>query len=59
MKNYIDDELNPSRKNFLDKTRDDYEELKSMEEILKMLQILKKDYEDALAISDGNDFQLH
>ena len=25
VKNYIDDELNPSRKNFLDNTKDDYE----------------------------------
>ena len=31
VKNYFDNELNPSKKNFLDKTKDDYVELKSIE----------------------------
>ena len=34
VKNYIDNELNPSKKNFLDSTKEDYEELKSIDEIL-------------------------
>ena len=31
-KNYIENELNPSKKKFLDKAKDDYVELKSIEE---------------------------
>ena len=37
VKNYIENELNPSKKNFLDKTKDDYIQLKSIEEILSLL----------------------
>ena len=39
VKNYIDNELNPSKKNFLGSTKEDYEELKSIVEILASLQI--------------------
>lgn len=38
LKNYTDDELNPSKKNFLDNTKD-YVELKSVDEILAFLEI--------------------
>ena len=37
VKNYIENELNRSKKNFLDKTKDDYKELKSIEETLSLL----------------------
>ena len=56
MKNYIDNELNPSKENFLDSTKEDYEELKSIDEILASLEISKHDYEEALSISDDNGF---
>ena len=59
LKNYIDNRLNPSKKNFLDKTKIDYLELKSIEEILSLLEISSKDYEEALSISDDNNFQIH
>ena len=59
VKNYIDNELNPSKKNFLDSTKEDYEELKSIDEILASLEISKHDYEEALSISDDNDFHTH
>ena len=40
VKNYIDNELNPSKKkSFLGKRNDDYVELKSIEEILHLLEI--------------------
>ena len=55
--NYLDNELNPSKKNFLDKTKDDYVELKSIEAILGLLEISSKDYEEALSISDDSDFK--
>ena len=56
VKNYIDDELNPSKKNFLDNTKDDYVELKSIGEVLTFLGIPKQDYKETLSISDDNDF---
>ena len=55
VKNYIDNELNPSKKNFLDSTKEGYEELNSIDEILASL---KHDYEEALSITDDNDFQI-
>ena len=39
VKNYIDNELNPSKKNFLDSTKEDNEELKLTDEILASLEI--------------------
>ena len=59
VKNYIDNDLNPSKKNFLDKTKDDFVDLKSIEEILSLLKISSKDYEEALSISDDSGFQIH
>ena len=59
VKNYIDNELNPSKKNFFDKTKEDYEELKLINKILASLEITKHDYAEALSNSDCNDFQLH
>ena len=56
VENYIGNELNPSKKNFLDKTKDDYEELKSIEGILSLLEISSKDYKEALSVSDDSDF---
>ena len=59
LKNYNDNELNPSKKNFLDSTKEDYEELKSIVEIRTSLGISKHDYEEALSIPDDNDFHTH
>ena len=39
VKQYIDTELNPSQKNCYDNLRDDYEEVKSIDEILEYLEI--------------------
>ena len=58
MKNYIDNELNTSKKNFLESTKEDDEESKSSSEILAYLEISKHDYEETFAISDDNDFQM-
>ena len=59
VKNYIDNEFNPSKKNFLDKANDAYVELKSIEEILSLLEISPKDYQEALSISDDSGFQIY
>ena len=46
--------MNSSKKNFFDKTKDDYVELKSTEEILSLLEISSKDYEgDSVDDSDS------
>ena len=58
-KQYIDTELNPSKNNFYNKSRDDYEETKSIDEILEFLEISKFDYGQVLSISDEQDFQIH
>ena len=47
VKNYIKNDSNPSKKNYLDKTKDDYVELKSIEEIFSLLEMSSKDYEVA------------
>ena len=42
-----------------DNSKDDYEQVKSFDEILENLDITKSEYENALKISDDNDFQIH
>ena len=58
-KNYTDNEFNPSKQNFHDSIKEDYEELKTIDEILASLGISKHNYEEALSISDNNSFQIH
>ena len=58
VKRYIDTELNPSKKNFRDLTRSDYEVVKTIEETL-LLEISKEDYEAALLISEDSDYELY
>ena len=55
VKSYIDTELNPS-KNFYDSFRSDYENVKSIDEILASLEISRAEYE---AVSGDKDFQLY
>ena len=43
VKKYIGNELNTSKKNFFDKKKDDYVELKPIEEILSLLEISSED----------------
>ena len=59
VKRCIDTELKPSEKNFYDSTRSDYEVVKTIEEILSLLEISKEDYEVALSISEDDDYQLY
>ena len=59
VKAFIDEELNPAKRNFYDKTRDDYFEPKTIGHILTDLNIEKVDYEYALLISDDQNFQVH
>ena len=59
VKRYIDTELNPSKNNFYDSTRSDYEVAKNIEEILSLLEISKEDYEAASSTSEDTDYQLY
>ena len=59
VKNYIDNELNPAKKIFLHKAKDNYVELKSIEKSLSLLEISSKNYEEALSIPDDSDLEIH
>ena len=59
VENYIDNKLNPSKKNLLDSTKEDCEEINKIDEILASLEISKHDHKEALSISEDNDFQIH
>ena len=56
---YINDQLNPSKHNIYDHTREDYEKVKSTEEILDLLHISVDEYYYYLAISEDDNFQIH
>ena len=63
VRNCIDNELNPSKKNFLDKIKDDYVELKSIEEIPSLLEISpKKHFQFLMAVGFKlitKEYQIH
>ena len=59
VKDYINDFLNPSKTNFFGPSRNDFIEIKSIFKVLKELNISEEEYENALKISDDNDFLLH
>ena len=50
--------MNPASKS-IDNYKDDYEQVKSIDEILDDVDITKSEYENPLMISDQNDFQIH
>ena len=58
VKRYIDSELNPSKINLYDCSREDYAKTKTIDQILALLDISKNDYEAALTISEDKDFHL-
>ena len=58
VKSYTDSELTPVKRNFYDKSRDDFEHVGSINCIINHLGISEKDYYNALSISDDNDFQV-
>ena len=61
VKNFIDANLNPKKRNFLNPDKDNYNPITmTIENILEFLGITLTDYEDALSIStDQNDYQIH
>ena len=59
VKDYINNYLNLAKVNFQNLSRDTFENLKSVSEILEELNITEEEYMSALQISDDLDFQLH
>ena len=59
VKNYIDNYLDPRKRNIIDPNKDDFESPLSISEILSTLSITSEQYYDALSISPDQDFQLH
>ena len=59
VKEYINKNLCPGKVNFLDPSREDYVQLKTIPEILQDLDISVKQYYETLSISSDNDFQIH
>ena len=56
---YINYQLNPWKHNIFDNTREDYEKVKSIEEIFDLLHISVDEYCYYLEISEDDDFQIH
>ena len=59
VRDYINTNLNPSTRNILDLEKPDYEEPKTIPEILCELQIDEQNYYNALATSTDSDFQIY
>ena len=58
-KEYIDNNLNPKKKNILILLKDNYEKVPNIPDILKQLSLTEDQYYDALSISNDFDFQIH
>ena len=58
MKSDINTEFNPSKKNLFDFSGINHERVKTIDEIVALLEISKAQYEAALSIFEDKDFQL-
>ena len=56
---YKNNFLNPSKVNFFNPLREDFTKVKSVYKVLKEIDINVEENENALKISDDNNFQLH
>ena len=59
VKEYINTNLDPRKRNILNPQNEKFEVVRNIEEILQELRISEDHYYKALAISDDNDFQIH
>ena len=59
VRDFINNFLNPSKKNFYDSTSDDFIGVKWVFKIFEELSIIEQEYENTLKISDDNSYQLH
>ena len=56
---YINENLNPSNRNFFDSELENYFPVPTIDDILSELNITKADYENALSISEDDSFHIH
>ena len=56
---YINENLNPSKRNFFDSELENYFPVPTIDDILSELNITKADYENALSISENDSFHIH
>ena len=59
VKQYIDSNLDPKKRNILSPCKESFEDAPSIENILSELGITKEEYYNALSISCDSDFQIH
>ena len=61
VKNFIDSDLNPKKRNFLNPAKDNYDPITmNIDDILELLGVSLTDYEETLSIStDPNDYEIH
>lgn len=59
MKDYIDQNLDPRKVNFLDLSKENYVAIKTIQEILEHIGVTESDYYEALSVSTDSDFQIH
>lgn len=59
VKEYIDTYLNPHKRNIIDPSKENFEVVPCISEILKSLELYEADYCNALSISSDSDFQIH
>ena len=59
VKVYIDKNLDPKKQNNLNPTKDDFEKVPEISEILAEFNVTEREYYSALSISNDSDFQIH
>ena len=59
VKEYIDNNLNPKKRNILNPLKENYEKVQNIPNILQELNLTEDQCYDALSISNDSDFQIH
>ncbi|XP_066910247.1 uncharacterized protein [Clytia hemisphaerica] len=59
VRTYINENLNPSKRNFFNPDAENFSPVPTIDEILNELDIPKNDYEYALSVSEDDDFHLY
>ena len=59
VKEYIDKNLDQKKRNILNPTKDDFEKVPKISEILAGLNVTETEYYSALSILNHSDFQIH
>uniref|UniRef100_A0A7M5V9S6 ATP-dependent DNA helicase n=2 Tax=Clytia hemisphaerica TaxID=252671 RepID=A0A7M5V9S6_9CNID len=59
VRDYINSNLNPDKRNFFNPDEENYNPVPSIDEVLAQLDIPKSDYEYALSVSEDEDFHIY